>query len=77
MLSKERFIAIVVMAGGAVIGGLAAYQLDKLEQHLREIYIYDLLVLAEHRRNGVATGRITELKRIAARRTSPSDSVLE
>jgi aminoglycoside 3-N-acetyltransferase I len=68
LLGKEHFIAVVAMADGAVIGGLAAYQLDKFEQDRREIYIYDLAVLAEHRRRGVATALITELKGIAAAR---------
>jgi aminoglycoside 3-N-acetyltransferase I len=68
LLGKEHFIAVVAMADGVVIGGLAAYQLDKFEQDRREIYIYDLAVLAEHRRKAVATGLIGELKRIAAAR---------
>lgn len=68
LLGKEHFIAVVAMADGAVIGGLTAYLLDKFEQDRREIYIYDLAVLAEHRRRGVATGLISELKRIAAER---------
>jgi aminoglycoside 3-N-acetyltransferase I len=68
LLGKEHFIAVVATADGAVVGGLAAYQLDKFEQDRREIYIYDLAVLEEHRRRGVATGLITELKRIAAER---------
>jgi aminoglycoside 3-N-acetyltransferase I len=68
LLGKEHFIAVVAKADGVVIGGLAAYQLDKFEQDRREIYIYDLAVLAEHRRKGVATGLIGELKRIATER---------
>ena len=32
----------------------------------REIYIYDVAVLEAHRRRGVATGLIGELKRIAS-----------
>jgi aminoglycoside 3-N-acetyltransferase I len=68
LLGKEHFIAVVAMAGGAIVGGLAAYQLDKFEQDRREIYIYDLAVLEEHRRKGVATGLIEVLKRVAAAR---------
>jgi aminoglycoside 3-N-acetyltransferase I len=68
LLGKEHFIAVVAMADGAVVGGLAAYQLDKFEQERREIYIYVLAVLEEHRRKGVATGLIDELKRVAAAR---------
>jgi aminoglycoside 3-N-acetyltransferase I len=68
LLGKENFIAVVAMADDAVIGGLIAYVLDKFEQDRREIYIYDLAVLAPHRRRGVSTGLIAELKRVAAAR---------
>jgi aminoglycoside 3-N-acetyltransferase I len=56
------------MKGEEVVGGLAAYELDKFEQDRREIYIYDLAVAQGHRRRGVATGTIGELKRIASKR---------
>jgi aminoglycoside 3-N-acetyltransferase I len=66
LLRKQHFIALVALADGQVIGGVTAYQLDKFEQDRREIYIYDLAVLELHRRKGVATGLIAELKRVAA-----------
>lgn len=50
---------------GAVIGGLVAYALTKLEQARSEIYIYDLAVAEAHRRQGVATALIEALKPIA------------
>jgi aminoglycoside 3-N-acetyltransferase I len=68
LLSKQHFIAVVAMKGEEVVGGLAAYELDKFEQDRREIYIYDLAVAQSHRRRGVATGMIGELKRIASKR---------
>jgi aminoglycoside 3-N-acetyltransferase I len=40
----------------------------KFEQERSEIYIYDLAVASEHRRKGVATALITELKLVAAER---------
>ena len=54
--------------GDEVVGGLAAYELRKFERERREIFIYDLAVAQEHRRRGVATGAINELKRIARQR---------
>jgi aminoglycoside 3-N-acetyltransferase I len=54
--------------GEQVIGGLAAYELRKFEQERSEIYIYDLAVSTAHRRQGVATALIQELKNIAAGR---------
>ena len=68
LLGKDQFIALVAMSGPAVVGGLAAYVLDKFEQDRREIYIYDLAVQEDHRRRGVATGLIGELEWIAADR---------
>ena len=68
LLSKRHFIAVAAMRGEKVVGGLAAYELDKFEQDRREIYIYDLAVLENHRRRGVATGIIRELTRIATTR---------
>jgi aminoglycoside 3-N-acetyltransferase I len=56
------------MDEGAVVGGLAAYELRKFEQERSEIYIYDLAVADTHRRRGIATALIQELKKIAALR---------
>lgn len=66
LLTKQHFIAVVAMNGSEVVGGLAAYELEKFEQDRREIYIYDLAVIEKHRRRGVATGLIGELRKIAS-----------
>jgi aminoglycoside 3-N-acetyltransferase I len=68
LLARESFIALVALKGGDVVGGIAAYQLDKFEQARSEIYIYDLAVAFEQRRQGIAEGMIRELQRIAAER---------
>lgn len=68
LLSKELFVALVAMSGERVVGGLAAYELPKFEQERSEFYIYDLAVSAEHRREGIATALIDELREIAAAR---------
>jgi aminoglycoside 3-N-acetyltransferase I len=68
LLSKQHFIAVVALKGEEVVGGVASYELDKFEQDRREIYIYDLAVAQGHRRRGVATGMIGELRRIASER---------
>lgn len=68
LLAKPHFIALVAMHGDQVIGGLAAYELEKFERERREIYIYDLAVAEEHRRKRVATNLIKELQRIAKTR---------
>ena len=68
VLGSDYFIALAALAGGEVVGGLAAYELKKFEQARSEIYIYDLAVLASRRREGIATALIQELKKIAAAR---------
>jgi aminoglycoside 3-N-acetyltransferase I len=68
LLSTDYFIALVALQNGAVIGGIAAYQLHKFEQERSEIYIYDLAVSASHRRKGIATALIDELQAIAGQR---------
>jgi aminoglycoside 3-N-acetyltransferase I len=68
LLGSEHFVALVALRDEEVVGGLAAYVLQKFEQARSEIYIYDLAVAATHRREGIATALILELKKIAASR---------
>jgi aminoglycoside 3-N-acetyltransferase I len=68
LLGDESFIALAAVKSGAVVGGIAAYELKKFEQERSEIYIYDLAVAAAHRREGIATALIEKLKEVAARR---------
>jgi aminoglycoside 3-N-acetyltransferase I len=55
---KEHVDALAALAGEAVLGGLVAYELDKLERAPRQLSIYDLGISAAHRRRGLATGLI-------------------
>jgi aminoglycoside 3-N-acetyltransferase I len=68
LLASDTFIALAALKDGAVVGGLAAYELQKFEQERSEVYIYDLAVLETHRRQGIATALIGELRAIAAAR---------
>jgi aminoglycoside 3-N-acetyltransferase I len=68
LLAKPHFIALAATAGDDVVGGLAAYVLDKFERDRREIYIYDLAVASGHRRRGIATTLIKRLIEIARER---------
>ena len=68
LLGSDHFIALAALKKNEVVGGVAAYELHKFEQERSEIYIYDLAVAAAHRREGIATALILELKKIAAGR---------
>jgi aminoglycoside 3-N-acetyltransferase I len=68
LLGGDSFIAVAALHGDEVVGGLAAYELQKFEQERSEIYIYDLAVAAQYRRRGIATALIQQLKMIAATR---------
>ena len=69
LLDDPHFVAVATFAAkGAIVGGLAAYELVKFEQERSEIYIYDLAVAAEHRRQGVATALIKATAAIARAR---------
>lgn len=68
LLGGDQFIAVAAIQDDTVIGGLAAYVMKKFEQERSEIHIYDLAIDDAHRRKGIATGLIEELKSIAAAR---------
>lgn len=68
LLASSTFISLAAVAEGRVIGGIVAYVLPKFERVRSEIYIYDLAVNEEHRRQGVATALIAELRQVAAER---------
>ncbi len=68
LLNNDSFIALAALKNNNVVGAMAAYELVKFEQERSEIYIYDLAVDKSHRRKGIATSLIEELKNIAVKR---------
>lgn len=68
LLGGDSFIALAALKDDHVVGGIAAYELKKFEQRRSEVYLYDLAVSAAHRREGIATALIDELRAIAAAR---------
>lgn len=68
LLADLGFVALAAVADGRVVGGLVAYELPKFERERSEFYIYDLAVVSAHRRQGIATALIEELRRIAESR---------
>lgn len=67
LLGSPAFIAIAAVRNGQPVGGLAAYVLPKFEQVRSEVYLYDLAVAAEARRQGIAT-RLIEALGLESRR---------
>lgn len=65
LLGRNDTVLLLAMAGSTPIGALAGYVLPKYEQARCELYIYDLAVLEDWRRRGVATALIDEIRRIA------------
>lgn len=68
LLARDGFVALVALAAEQVVGGLTAYYLPKPERAQSELYLYDLAVVENHRRRGIATALIAALHRIAAAR---------
>lgn len=68
LLGSDSFIALGALKSGEIVGGLVAYELSKFEQERSEIYIYDLAVSEPHRRQGIATALIRELRKLARAR---------
>lgn len=64
LLGSDSFVALAALDAEDVVGGLAAYVLTKFEQERREIYIYDLAVAASHRRRGIASALMHQLREI-------------
>lgn len=68
LLEDPKFIALTASVDGRMVGALAGYELVKFEAERSEIYIYDLAVVEQYRRRGVATALIEALKPIARER---------
>ena len=68
LLDSDNFVALAAVTDEGVAGGLAAYVLPKFEQQRSEMYLYDLAVGEHHRRQGIATALIEELRNVAAKR---------
>ena len=67
-LAKAHVVDLAAVVDSDVVGGLVAYELDKFEKARREVYIYDLAVVEQRRRQGLATALIGRLREIAAER---------
>lgn len=64
-LADETFVCVAAFDDERVVGALAGFVLRKFEQERSEIYVYDLAVAETHRRRGIATALIEDVRRIA------------
>jgi aminoglycoside 3-N-acetyltransferase I len=70
LLASHGFIALAAISDGRVVGGIAAYELRKFERATSEIYVYDLAVAQDRRREGIGTALLLRLKEIAIARAA-------
>lgn len=64
-LANPNTIVVVALAGGAIVGGAICYILNKIEREAPEFYLYDIGVVADFQRRGVATLLIKALAALA------------
>src|SRR6185503_20918784 len=64
LLCKPDIAVLVALKDDEVVGGLVAYEFEKFEQERREYYIYDLAVAEAHRRQGIASALIGQLREL-------------
>lgn len=64
-LANPNNVAVIAEDGEQAVGALAGYILPKFEQARSEGFIYDLAVAETHRRCGLATAMIEEMRRVA------------
>lgn len=67
LLNKAHILVCVALVNQRVVAGLVAYVLEKFEQERSEVYIYDLAVALNFRRQKVATHLIHFLNGEAAK----------
>lgn len=67
-LANNHILCLAGLVGGKVVGGLTAYELPALGKAKNDIYLYDLAVLPEFRRQGIARALIEELLKQARER---------
>ena len=61
LLRQESFWAIVAMVDEQVVGGITAHALPMTRSMTSELFIYDLAVREDSRRQGVASRLVREL----------------
>jgi len=66
LLTREDYWAIAASGDDQLAGGLTAYTLPMTSSRSSEIFIYDIAVLTDYRRQGVGRSLLTDLRTRAA-----------
>ncbi len=66
LLDRDSFWAIAAFAGDDIVGGITAHTLPMTRSPSSEVFIYDLAVRRDHRRQGVGSKLVLELREAAA-----------
>jgi aminoglycoside 3-N-acetyltransferase I len=66
LLSRPEFWAIAAFSGSDLIGGLTAHTLPMTRKASSEIFVYDIAIREDHRRQGVGRRLMSHLRADAA-----------
>lgn len=66
LLRRDLFWAFAAFANSEIIGGLTAHTLPRTRSACAEVFIYDLAVRRDYRRQGVGSRLMQELRASAA-----------
>ena len=67
LLRRDSFWALAAFDGTEIVGGLTAHTLPMTRTASTELFIYDLAVRHDHRRQGVGSRLVSSLRESAAR----------
>jgi len=62
LIANKSYHIFAALDGENVIGGLTAYELPMYYGHTNEMFLYEIAVRPEYRRQGIATALIENLK---------------
>ena len=68
LLAKNSFHVLVALHENKVVGGLTAYELSMYKEEKREMFLYEIGVDSNHRKIGIASKLISQLKAICTRK---------
>lgn len=66
LLDREDFWALAAFIGPDIVAGLTAHALPMTRSRSSELFIYDLAVRQDHRRQGVGSRLVSELRAAGA-----------